>query len=166
MRIYSFAPISSPMSRVLILGTMPGKTSLRENQYYAHPRNAFWVITGAIVGFEPDSPYELRVKRLLSSGLALWDVLRSCERKSSLDSDIDVSTESPNDLTGFLESHPAIRRICFNGAKAEALFSKHVPPESLDRAGRHYVRLPSTSPANASIPLAKKILAWRAICLP
>lgn len=163
MPIYSFEPVADPMSRVLILGTMPGKTSLREKQYYAHPRNLFWAVTGAALGFEPREPYRSRLKALLSAGVALWDVLKTCERKSSLDSDIVVPTEVPNDLGAFLEAHPRITRICFNGARAEVLFSRHVKHLISNRIKPHCIRLPSTSPANASIPLEKKLAAWRAI---
>jgi len=163
MPIHSFDPVSNPGCRVLILGTMPGKASLREGRYYAHPRNLFWKITGAILGFDPRAPYENRLAGLLSAGVALWDVLKSCERRTSLDSDIDASTEVPNDLAAFLEAHPAIGRVCFNGARAEALFSRHVRPRLRAAAGAEFIRLPSTSPANASIPFEKKMAAWRTI---
>ena len=162
MRIYSFEPVADPMSRVLILGTMPGKASLRERRYYAHPRNLFWTVTGAVLGFNPEEPYGNRLRAMRSAGVALWDVLKSCERKGSLDSDIDISTEVPNDLPAFLAAHPRIGRICFNGARAEALFSKYVKPLLLNRKAV-YIRLPSTSPANASITIEKKMVAWRAI---
>ena len=57
-RVHSFPPIASRTSRVLILGTMPGKVSLRERQYYAHPQNGFWRIIGGILGFDPASPHD------------------------------------------------------------------------------------------------------------
>ena len=151
------------MSRVLILGTMPGRASLLERRYYAHPRNSFWTVTGRILGFDPAGPYERRVEGLLSAGVALWDVLKSCEREGSLDSDIDVSTEVPNDLAAFLEAHPGIRRVCFNGARADALFFKHVRPGLRRLPEPRYIRLPSTSPANASVSPEAKMLAWRAV---
>lgn len=44
MRIFAFPPIISPSSKILILGSMPGEASIRQQQYYAHPRNQFWPI--------------------------------------------------------------------------------------------------------------------------
>ncbi len=163
MFVQSFEPIADPLSRILILGTMPGRTSISRGQYYAHPRNAFWSITGTILGFDPAAPYEIRVAGLLKAGVALWDVLKSCDRQGSLDSRIDPSTEVPNDLPAFLEYHPHVRRICFNGAGAEALFSKHFKASPPRCPGLEYVRLPSTSPANASMSKASKMIAWLAI---
>ena len=163
LRIQSFPPIASGTSRVLILGTMSGKVSLRERQYYAHPQNVFWRILAEILGFDPASPYATRVATVQSADIAVWDVLQSCVRASSLDSAIDASSVIPNDFEAFLAEHPQIRRICFNGAKAEALYLKHVRPFVAANSHVHYLRLPSTSPANASLSLAQKLQAWRAI---
>jgi double-stranded uracil-DNA glycosylase len=162
-QIHSFPPIASGMPRVLILGTMPGKVSLRERQYYAHPQNAFWRIIGGILGFDPASPYEARVAAVQSAGIAVWDVLKSCIRLGSLDSAIDASSVLPNDFAAFFAAHPQIKRICFNGAKAEALYMKHVRPRLPANPDLRYLRLPSTSPANASLPLPEKLRAWQAI---
>jgi TDG/mug DNA glycosylase family protein len=164
-QVYSFPPIASRTSRVLILGTMPSKASLRARQYYAHPQNAFWRIIGGIVGFDPASPYQARTALVQSAGIAIWDVLKSCTRESSLDSDIDGATAVPNDIPAFLVEHSRIQRICFNGAKAEALYMKHVRPRLAAHPDVQYVRLPSTSPANASLALSEKIRAWHAIVL-
>jgi double-stranded uracil-DNA glycosylase len=165
LQIHSFPPIASPLSRVLILGTMPGKASLRARQYYAHPQNAFWRIIGEILGFDPASPYDIRVASVQSAGVAIWDVLKSCIRASSLDSAIEAASAVPNDFAGFLAEHPQIQRICFNGAKAEALYMKHVRPSVPTDIPVQYLRLPSTSPANASLPSSEKLRAWRAIVL-
>jgi double-stranded uracil-DNA glycosylase len=161
--VHSFPPIASGSSRVLILGTMPSKVSLRERQYYAHPQNRFWRIIGGILGFDPASPYETRVAAVQSAGIAIWDVLRSCIRESSLDSAIEASSVVPNDFAAFFAEHPQIRRICFNGAKAEALYMRHVRPRLPPDADVQYLRLPSTSPANAALPLSEKLQAWHAI---
>lgn len=163
--VHSFPPIESRMSRVLILGTMPGRVSLRERQYYAHPQNAFWRIIGAIVGFDPASSYQTRVAFVRSAEIAVWDVLKSCIRGSSLDSAIDSSSVVPNDFGTFFGKHPQIHRICFNGAKAEALYAKHVRPRLAGSPDIQYVRMPSTSPANASLPFSKKLQAWQTILL-
>jgi TDG/mug DNA glycosylase family protein len=162
LRVHSFEPIADPASRVLILGSMPGKASLRAEQYYAHPQNAFWKILGTLFDFDPGAAYEVRIAQLRARGIALWDVMQSCVRESSLDSDIEEDSIVANPFGDFLSDHPAIRTICFNGAKAEASWRQHVLPQLTNARGFAYHRLPSTSPANASIPYANKIEAWKA----
>jgi double-stranded uracil-DNA glycosylase len=164
MRVYSFPPISDPASRVLILGSMPGKVSLRAKQYYAHPQNAFWRIVAALLEFDAADPYELRVEALRAHGIALWDVMKSCTRESSLDSDVVESSIVPNAFPSFLRAHPRIRTVCFNGAKAEQSFRRYALPV-LGAAATELAcyRLPSTSPAHASLSFAKKLAAWRAV---
>ena len=163
MRVHSFPPISDPASRVLILGSMPGKASLRAKQYYAHPQNAFWRIITALFELDADAPYEVRVEALRENRIALWDVMKSCTRESSLDSDVVESSIVPNAFPGFLHAHPRIATICFNGAKAEESFQRYALPRLGARADLAYYRLPSTSPAHASLPFAKKLAAWRAV---
>ena len=90
----------------------------------------------------------------------MWDVLQTCVREGSLDSDIDESSAVPNDFAGLFAGHPQIRRVCFNGAKAEALFKRHVQAHLLD-PDIEFLRLPSTSPANASVPVGEKMRAWK-----
>jgi TDG/mug DNA glycosylase family protein len=160
---HGFPPIASETSRILILGSMPGKVSLRQHQYYAHPRNQFWRIVGELLGFDPASSYQTRVASLRSAGIALWDVLRSCSRETSLDSAILASSVVPNDFADFLAEHPEIRRICFNGGTAEKLYRKHVRPRLATDLGIEHLRLPSTSPAHAALPFSAKLSAWRAI---
>jgi TDG/mug DNA glycosylase family protein len=165
LQVHSFPPIASRTSRVLILGTMPGKVSLRERQYYAHPQNQFWRIVGEILGLDSASPYEARVASVRSASIALWDVLKSCTRKGSMDSAIEASSAVPNDIAGFLSEHPQIRRVCFNGATSEALYMSHVRPRLAANREVQHLRLPSTSPANAALPFAAKLKAWQAIVL-
>jgi len=160
--IHSFAPIAAPDATLLILGSMPGKASLLANQYYAHPRNAFWPIMGELFGADPAMPYARRVRVLEHAGVAVWDVLASCTRGSSLDSDIDENSIVPNDFASFFRAHPRIERVFFNGAKAEASFRRHVPG-SLVATTLRFECLPSTSPANASWSHARKLRAWRIV---
>lgn len=161
--IHSFAPVSNVDARVLILGSMPGKKSLEQNQYYAHPKNAFWNILGELVGAYPDLSYEERLCALKSSGIALWDVLASCERKTSLDS--HIRKESANDFASFFARHPHVTQVFFNGSKAEQCFRKFVlgkqalPPLK-------FLRLPSTSPAHAGMRYAEKLQTWCAAINP
>lgn len=157
--VYSFPAVADQKAQVLILGSMPGKASLAANEYYAHPRNLFWPIMGQLTGALPDLPYENRVMLLQKSGVAVWDVLKSCVRHTSLDS--DITDEVPNDLAGFLNSHPKIRRICFNGQKAQDAFDAHFP--TLRRGPYQFMLLPSTSPAHASMKYEQKLEAWKTI---
>ena len=162
--IQSFPPIASPNATLLILGSMPGKASLLANQYYAHPRNAFWPIMGKLFGAGPDLPYARRVRLLKRAGVAVWDVLASCTRGSSLDSDIDEKSIVANDFASFFRDHPRIERVFFNGAKAEASFRRHVLP-GLAPTTLRFERLPSSSPANASWSHARKLRAWRIVAV-
>jgi len=166
MTLTSFPPIVDDRARVLVLGSMPGALSLQKGQYYAHPQNLFWRITGELVGFEADADYEVRTAALRDSGIALWDVLHTCERNGSLDSSIVRDSMAANDFHMLLNAHPDIRRVLFNGAKAEQTFHRLVQPVLAARDDIVYRRLPSTSPANASITYDVKLQAWRAIVEP
>lgn len=163
MHCRSFPPIARPDARLLILGSMPGKVSLREHRYYAHPQNAFWQIAADIFGFDATWPYAERVTMLQEQRIAVWDVLQSCTRESSLDSDIDPATIVPNDFAPFFAQHADIRRVCFNGAKAATLFARHVTPTLPEALKLELLQLPSTSPANAGVSRAEKLRAWHAI---
>lgn len=158
----SFPPIAAPDAEILILGSMPGQASLAASEYYAHPRNAFWPIVSALFGFEASAPYTQRIEALKAARIALWDVLYTCTRPGSLDADIDPDSLIANDLAGFLRQHPAIKRVFFNGAKAESCFRKHIAP-TLAAGAVSCRRLPSTSPAHAARSLEQKLDAWRVI---
>jgi hypoxanthine-DNA glycosylase len=158
----SFPPIESKSARVLVLGSMPGAASLQAGRYYAYPHNAFWPIMGELLGAGPAVAYAKRVLLLRRAGLALWDVMASCVREGSLDSDIDEDSIVPNDFPAFFDAHPHVTQVCFNGAKAETCFHRYVRPHLSDH-GLEFTRLPSTSPAHASLSMEKKLRAWRAV---
>lgn len=157
-----FPPIVDGAARVLILGSMPGALSLYAQQYYAHPRNAFWPIMGALFDAGPELAYAERTRRLLRAGVALWDVLASCARAGSLDTSIDEASIVANDFAAFLPAHPRLTHVFFNGSKAEQAFRRYVRPRLADTALR-FQRLPSTSPAHAGRSLAEKLAAWRVV---
>ncbi|MCL2178279.1 MAG: DNA-deoxyinosine glycosylase [Proteobacteria bacterium] len=162
MRISCFEPIEDKYARVLILGSMPGQTSLAENQYYAHPHNAFWPILSEVLGFEKNAPYALKIQALKNAHIALWDVLQFCIREgSSLDVRIRTSSEKANDFQSFFDAHPEIQHVFFNGSKAQSCFKKHVLRKLNSSSSPSYVRLPSTSPAHASQSYAQKLEIWR-----
>ena len=163
-RVRSFPPVASADARVLILGSMPGVASLKAEQYYAHPQNRFWSIMGQLLGFDPaTTPYAQRTHTLTEAGIALWDVLQSCERPGSLDSAIRRATQMVNDFPGFFAAHPRIRSVYFNGAHAEQTFHRLVRPLLADTTSLEFVRLPSTSPAHASLSFNDKLAHWQKV---
>ena len=157
--VRSFPPLAAPDARVLILGSMPGAASLAAGQYYAHPRNAFWPIMGTLFGAGPDKPYAERALILAARGVAVWDVLQSCVRHGSLDS--NISDEAPNDFAAFFRDHPQVTHVFLNGGKAASCFRRYAA--GIYPAGVTAVALPSTSPAHAGMTLAAKCAAWARI---
>lgn len=162
--IDGFAPIVSNDASMLILGTMPSEASLLRQQYYGHPRNAFWPIMSALFGSDSELCYQLRQDMLMENGIAVWDVLKSCNRLGSLDSKIKLASIITNDLGCFFAEYKGIKRVFFNGRMAEKLYQKRILPALNPRFYYlDYQCLPSTSPAYASLNLELKIEAWKVI---
>jgi double-stranded uracil-DNA glycosylase len=160
-----FPPIAGHRAHTLILGSLPGQRSLQLQQYYAHPQNAFWKIIAEVfdAGSSP-LPYTRRVKILTDHQIAVWDVLAAAERPGSLDSSIVSASALANDFRGFFRAHPQIRRVFFNGRKAEELYRRFVLPDlGTGFEELRYECLPSTSPAHAGMTFAKKLEHWRRI---
>jgi double-stranded uracil-DNA glycosylase len=158
--IQSFAPIAFKGATVLILGSMPSERSLAVNQYYAHPRNAFWTVMQEVTGVDHTASYKERVRSLHLYGIALWDVLHSCYRKGSLDAAIESGSIKVNDFNTFLHMHPHIRVVLFNGATAERYYRRYALAQ-IENEKIEYIRMPSTSPAHAALSLEQKVNAWR-----
>ncbi|HEU5468149.1 MAG TPA: DNA-deoxyinosine glycosylase [Steroidobacteraceae bacterium] len=160
-RLKGFPPISDRRARVLVLGSMPSEASLAAGQYYAYRHNQFWRIAGEICGVDPGAPYARRRASLKRRRIALWDVVESCVRPGSLDAAIRDDTVRVNDFAAFLAAHPGIRRVCFNGRKAESAWRRHVQPRLSATRKLEYRLLPSTSPAHAGMGYRAKLRAWR-----
>lgn len=160
-RLSSLPPVIGGDARVLVLGSMPGAASLREQRYYAHPRNLFWPMMQRHLGIDAAAPYAERLQTLRDCGVALWDVLATCQRRGSLDGAIDRSSEQPNNVPELLAAHPGIDAVLLNGGRAATMFRRHLEAACLrQQPGLRVLRLPSTSPANQSIPLAQREAAW------
>jgi double-stranded uracil-DNA glycosylase len=164
MRRTGFPPIENRQAEVLILGSFPSQRSLEKNQYYAHPRNNFWPIMGRVLGTRLDVPYAKRKQTLKKNRIALWDVAAAARRPGSLDSSIVGASVVVNDFRRFFRTHPRIRLVCFNGAKAADLYRRRVLPMlGSEFPGMRYKRLPSTSPAHAALSFDRKLARWRLI---
>ena len=154
-RITAFDPVARPDARVLVLGSMPSVESLRQGFYYGHPRNAFWRILAEVCGAPVPDGIPEKVALLEENGIALWDVLRSCEREGSLDS--AIRDAEPNDFSGLFERCPGIGKILFNGSTARALFQRHCGDYL---RGQAWAQMPSTSPAY-TLSWERKLALWR-----
>lgn len=151
-----FPPVLDAHTRILVLGSFPGAASLAASQYYAHPRNGFWRLIGAVLS-EPlaELPYEARLERLLAHRIGLWDVLDACYREGSLDS--AIRDPRPNDFSPLKARCPALAKVCFNG-KTSGRFAPQFAA-----AGFATLVLPSSSPANASLSFEQKLAVWRQV---
>ena len=158
-----FDYISTASSRILILGSLPGKRSLEQRQYYAHPRNLFWKIMNSLFGVVIGDSYDERISSLKEKGIALWDVCAAAARSGSLDNAIVASSVVPNQFIRFFREHPQIELICFNGKKAETLYRRLVLPKLPQEMQLiRTATLLSTSPANARHGFEAKRSQWAA----
>jgi hypoxanthine-DNA glycosylase len=154
--LQGLGPVMSPNSRLIVLGSFPGRASLAAQQYYAHPRNHFWPILSALWDIDlAGLPYPQRVQLLRERGLALWDVYASCRREGSLDSAIEAPVL--NDLPSLRQQAPLLQAVAHNGGESARVM------RITRTLGLPVHRLPSTSPANASWSFERKLAAWREI---
>ena len=153
----SFPPIVCPDARVLILGSLPGERSLAERRYYAHPRNLFWRLVGGVIGHDLERlDYDARLEALLATKIGLWDTVASATRAGSLDAAIREVQHNP--LAELVATLPELRAVAFNGAA-----SAKAGTRLLAQSGLALIALPSSSPANAAMPYARKRELWAAI---
>jgi hypoxanthine-DNA glycosylase len=154
-----FPPVVDQNTRVLVLGSLPGEVSLAHNQYYAHKQNRFWLLVGDVIEKNlAEMAYEARLQALLEHRIGLWDVVAQARRTGSLDS--NIRDHARNDLVALIDTLPNLAAIAFNGGTA-AKIGMQALTES--RASLDLVKLPSSSPAYASVPYAQKLRAWEAL---
>lgn len=151
-------PLVGENPKILILGTLPGDESLAKQEYYANRSNRFWKVIFGIFG-KNDIPadYKSRKEFLVDNGIALWDTIKEAERKGS--TDLNISKEMFNDVTGFLKKYPTIKVVAFNGKKAKEYFAEYSAgtefPEDVTT-----MSLLSTSSANCRYSLSNLVKNW------
>lgn len=154
-RIQSFKPIVNDQTKVLILGTMPSIKSLEHQEYYGNKQNVFWKLLFTIFDQPYQESYTEKMILIRERGIGLWDVLQSCERKSSLDS--DIIKEQVNDIQGLIHEYPTIKTIAFSSQKARQYFTKYIG----EIEGVSLLTLPSPSGANARMTFKEKAEHWQ-----
>jgi hypoxanthine-DNA glycosylase len=150
---HPFQPIYNKDSKILILGSFPSVKSREGEFFYHHPQNRFWKVISAVYLEQLPISIEEKKELLLRNGVAIWDVIKSCEITGS--SDNSIKNVVPNDLSQILEAAD-IKRIFANGSTAYQLYERYIFPKS----GREIIKLPSTSPANAAYNVDKLLEDW------
>ena len=150
---HPFKPIVYKDTETLILGSFPSIKSFERNFYYAHPSNKFWKILEAVTTY-PINNRDQKLWLLKEAKLGLWDMIEKCSRDNSLDSSLE--NEEVNDIAGFLEAHPSIKKLAFTGKKAQALFKTHFSHLEIEA-----VYLPSPSSAYAAMKFEDKVSAYK-----
>ena len=150
---HPFPPVVDEGCTTLILGSFPSVKSRAQGFFYGHPQNRFWKVLAAVFG--EDIPADIAAKKamLLRHGIALWDVIASCEIVGS--SDASVRNAVPVDIARVMGIAP-IRSIICNGALAAKLYRRYLQPVT----GIEATTAPSTSPANAAWSLERLTEAW------
>lgn len=153
-----FPPLVDKNSEILILGTMPGKQSLETGEYYANTNNCFWnIIKDLFNDGKEFKDYKEKCDCLKKNGIALWDVLATCERKGSLDENIEK--ETPNDIKKLLQKYPNIKRIIYNGNKPKEKIAQEQGIEC------EKITAPSTSGVNTHKTDEEKLEDWKKLLI-
>lgn len=156
MPVHSIPPVYDKNSRILILGSFPSVKSRECNFFYGHPQNRFWRVVSSILGLSVPCDSNEKKKLLLDNGIALWDVIESCDITGSSDS--SVKNVIPNDISCIL-SETKITKIFVNGKCAKRYYDKYIYPDT----GIECIVLPSTSPANAAYSFERLCECWSQI---
>ena len=138
-KFHGFEPVFDSNSRVLILGSFPSVKSRETDFYYGNRQNRFWLTLCEAFDEQPASTVEEKKCLCHNHGIALWDIVESCEIRGSMD--VDITNYTLVDLSRVL-NNCKIEKILCNGATAykltKSVYSGQIP----------VYRLSSTSPAN------------------
>ena len=156
MVIHPIPPVYNEHSRVLVLGSFPSVKSREQGFFYGHPQNRFWKVLSILGGCDVPTSIEEKRNLLLNMGIAVWDVIASCEIVGSSDS--SIKNVQPNDLKSILDNS-SVTKIYVNGKTAKKYYDKYL----LKSTGVEAVCLPSTSPANAVYTLERLVAEWKVI---
>ena len=151
---HTLEPVYNEKSRILILGTFPSVKSRAASFYYQHPQNRFWKVISALIGMKTPETIEAEKKMLLGHKIAVWDVIYSCDINGSSDS--SIRNVVPNDIAAIL-NESNIETIYANGGKAYELYNRYC----YEKTNEKIIKLPSTSPANASYSLDRLVECWK-----
>ena len=153
---HEFAPVYDTNSKILILGSFPSVKSREQQFFYGHPQNRFWKVIAGLTESKVPQTIEEKKKLLLEHGIAIWDVIESCDIIGSSDS--SIKNVVPADIERVV-ANSKIQNIYANGGTAKKLYEKY----SQKKTGREIIGLPSTSPANAAYSLERLLECWQEV---
>lgn len=162
--VHSIEPIIGRKPRIIILGSMPSIISINASQYYANPRNLFWMVLADLFDIDIHCSYESKVKQVQQLPIIIWDTLKSCHREGSLDSKILSTDLETNDIGALLKQFPTVQAIAFNGGASAKYFDRLIKPKLSKDQNVELFKMPSTSPANAGMKQQLKLDIWRGLC--
>lgn len=154
--IHNIEPVFDENSKILILGSFPSVKSREAQFFYGHPQNRFWRVLSAILKEGTPKTIEQKKNFLISNHIAVWDVIASCDIEGSSDS--SIKNVKANDISLILESAD-IKAIFCNGATSYKYYCKYLQ----SKVYREAIKLPSTSPANATFNMERLINEWEII---
>ena len=153
--VHPIPPVYDARSKILILGSFPSVASREVGFFYGHKQNRFWKVLASLINAPLPETVAEKKALLTENGIALWDVIASCDIVGSADSSIKNAVA--NDISDILKC--GVSAVFTNGKTASALYRKYIYP----KVGVADVCLPSTSPANAVFSLQKLIGEWSVI---
>ena len=156
LAFHPFEPFIPVDAEVLILGSFPSIKSFEDNFYYAHLQNQFWRLLAAVYDEAIPKSIEEKKNFLQKHKIALWDMVQSCERENSLDS--NLKNIKVNDIEGFLDKHATIQKICFTGKTSQKIYDKNFSHLDIPT---YY--LPSSSPAYRAMKFDEKVEVYRSV---
>lgn len=156
------APLIDDNCTALVLGSMLSPKSAQARFYYAHPQNRFWRVIAAIFDCEYPNSFDDKAALALSHGIALWDVIKSCDIVGASDS--TIKNVEFNDINGLLTKYKNIKQIYTTGGTAYKLLSKY--SATVDNSIiADAIALPSTSPQNCKVTLPELVSAYSVIAI-
>ena len=157
MPVHNIEPFYDENSKILILGSFPSVKSRQEQFFYAYRQNRFWKVLAEVCGTSAPQTVSEKKQFLKENGIALWDVIYSCDISGSSDS--SIRNVVPTDLSVITEKSE-IRAVFLNGGASYSCYLKYQKKNNPDL---RYFRLPSTSPANARYTLDDLYEEWKII---
>ena len=148
-------------TRYLLLGSFTGKiTDDSYDWFYGTKRNLFWPIVREVYGVKLENKRD-KQELFGSLGIAMADIILSCERKSNNNLDTNlVNIVLNKKITDIFEEN-RIKAVFFSSKFVEKLFRKHFKDLVSRYPETTLVTLPSPSPRYAAMSKSEKIVRYK-----